>query len=306
MITPPISHEHVPTKYSDYYNPLRGYPEAIGRSLDAIASGLGSEVTGRVAFREGSYGSGSSSRIAPIGIAYRNASDDVLHKAVVDAVLCTHTHAQSVDGAFVQAKAIATLVKTDPAQFHAHAFLESLRSVARTEAIRNTIQKALNQVKKYEGTPGDTSMELTTGNDVIGNGHAAVDAIGSSLLIFSRFWKTPEDALINAVSLGGDTDTITSLTGALLGALHGAKWIPKRWFDKIENGKHGRDFIIELAKKLATLDCTTSEGKGEAILKQQDELVAKGTEFEFEHERKQQVQDILAKIDVKLQRIASK
>jgi ADP-ribosylglycohydrolase len=92
------------------------------------------------------YGSGGSARIAPIGVAYRNASDDVLHKAVVDAVLCTHTHPQSVDGAFVQAKAVATLVKTDPAHFNVHSFLESLHSAARTDGIRNTIQKALKQV----------------------------------------------------------------------------------------------------------------------------------------------------------------
>lgn len=42
------------------------------------------------------------------------------------------------------------------------------------------------------------------------------------------------------------------------------------------------------------------------MLKQQDEMVANGQEFGFEQERKQQVQDILSKIDVKLQRIASK
>jgi ADP-ribosylglycohydrolase len=86
-------------------------------------------------------------RIAPIGIAYRNASDDVLHKAVVDAILCTHTHPQSVDAAFVHAKAISVLVKTDAASFSGPVpLLETLLAIARTDVIRSTIQKVLNQV----------------------------------------------------------------------------------------------------------------------------------------------------------------
>lgn len=301
-----VSIDNVPTKYCDYYNPLRGYAESSSSALDSIAKGLDTKVTGRVAFREGSYGSGASTRISPVGIAYRNASDDVLHKAVVDAVLCTHTHAQAVDAAFIQAKSVATLVKADPASFDSGKFLESLRGAARNEVIRNTIQKALNQINRYASSQGDTTLAATTGDDVIGNGVSAADALGSALLIFGRFWKTPEDALINAVALGGDTDTIAAHTGALLGALHGTSWIPRRWHDKIENGKHGRDFITALAKKLATLDVTACEGRGESILKQQEESVAKGEEFPFEEERKQEVQSILDKIDVKLQRIKSK
>lgn len=296
-----ISLEHVANKYNEYFQPHRGYADASITALNAIAQGLGWEVTGRVAYREGSFGSGASMRIAPLGIAYRNASDDVLHKAVVDAVLCTHTHPQSVDGGFVQAKAVSVLVKTDPASFAGPLpLLETLLACARTDVIRGTIQKVINQVKRYEANPSDTTLSATTGDDVIGNGVAAPDAIGSSLLMFSRYWKTPEDAIINAVALGGDTDTIAAHTGALVGALHGNKWIPQRWYDKIENDKQGRDFIIDLAKKLATLDCTTCEGKGEQILKDQDELIAKGGEFAFEQERNQQVRQMLTKIDSKL------
>lgn len=296
-----ISLEHVANKYYDYFQPHRGYADASITALNAIAQGLGWEVTGRVAYREGSFGSGASMRIAPIGIAYRNASDDVLHKAVVDAILCTHTHPQSVDGAFVQAKAVSVLVKSDPASFAGPIpLLETLLATAKTEVLRSTIQKVINQVKRYEANPSDSTLASTSGDDVIGNGVAAPDAIGSSLLMFSRFWKTPEDAIINAVALGGDTDTIAAHTGALVGALHGSKWIPKRWYDKIENDKQGRDFIIELAKKLATLDLTTCDGKGEQILKEQDDLIAKGGEFEFEQERNQQVRQMLTKIDSKL------
>jgi hypothetical protein len=32
------------------------------------------------------------------------------------------------------------------------------------------------------------------------------------------------------------------------------RWIPLRWFDLIENGKFGRDFLIQTAIKLSCLD----------------------------------------------------
>jgi len=40
---------------------------------------------------------------------------------------------------------------------------------------------------------------------------------------------TFEDALVQAINLGGDADTIGAITGGLAGALYGAKAIPQRW-----------------------------------------------------------------------------
>ena len=67
--------------------------------------------------------------------------------------------------------------------------------------------------------------------------------------------REPENAVVAAVGLGGDADTIGSMCGALCGALYGRIWIPARWFDAIENdGEHGRDYAVDLAAKLAELD----------------------------------------------------
>lgn len=64
----------------------------------------------------------------------------------------------------------------------------------------------------------------------------------------------PEECVIRAVNVGGDTDTIGAMAGAVMGALHGRQWIPARWFDNIENGEDGRDEMIELGRRLARLD----------------------------------------------------
>lgn len=35
--------------------------------------------------------------------------------------------------------------------------------------------------------------------------------------------------------------------------MHGRSWIPPRWYDNIENGPGGRDEIIAVARRLASL-----------------------------------------------------
>jgi len=55
--------------------------------------------------------------------------------------------------------------------------------------------------------------------------------------------------------MGGDTDTVGSIAAAMIGALHGTLWIPKRWYNNCENEERGRDYAINLAKQLYHLDC---------------------------------------------------
>ena len=51
-----------------------------------------------------------------------------------------------------------------------------------------------------------------------------------------------EDALIYAVNLGGDADTIGAITGGLAGAIYGAKEIPLRWINSLANERNNALF----------------------------------------------------------------
>ncbi|GLS22818.1 ADP-ribosylglycohydrolase [Labrys miyagiensis] len=55
-----------------------------------------------------------------------------------------------------------------------------------------------------------------------------------------------EEAVILAVNLGGDADTVGAVTGQLAGAIHGRSAIPPAWQDKLVWG----DWIAELAGEL--------------------------------------------------------
>ena len=90
----------------------------------------------------------------------------------------------------------------------------------------------------------------------VGNGIRASEAVAAAIWASLRYGRTPEDCVVRAVGFGGDTDTIGAMAGALVGALHGAAWIPARWYDNIENGEHGRDEIVSLARRLAAVKCS--------------------------------------------------
>eukprot|EP00951_Prasinocladus_malaysianus_P000560 scaffold4115_cov17-Prasinocladus_malaysianus.AAC.1 len=88
----------------------------------------------------------------------------------------------------------------------------------------------------------------------------ADDAVATSLWAFCSRWeawcvtlehKSPVLAITNAVAFGGDTDTIAAMTGALVGAYHGSNWVPPKWFDALEDQKHGKTFLLNIARRLA-------------------------------------------------------
>ncbi|MFA6505280.1 MAG: ADP-ribosylglycohydrolase family protein [Treponemataceae bacterium] len=81
--------------------------------------------------------------------------------------------------------------------------------------------------------------------DVLSSGYV-VDALESSVwcLLTTGDYRT---ATLEAVNLGGDTDTVGSLTGGLAGIAYGAGSIPSEWLATLSR----KDDIIDLADRLA-------------------------------------------------------
>lgn len=69
-----------------------------------------------------------------------------------------------------------------------------------------------------------------------------------------------EDALVYAVNLGGDADTIGAIAGGLAGAVYGVKEIPERWLNSLANPRNNALFghpescanlLLEWCEKIA-------------------------------------------------------
>jgi poly(ADP-ribose) glycohydrolase ARH3 len=59
-----------------------------------------------------------------------------------------------------------------------------------------------------------------------------------------------QQLLHSAILLGGDTDTIAAMAGAISGAYLGAAAIPGQLLERLENRSQGRSDIERLAKEL--------------------------------------------------------
>jgi ADP-ribosyl-[dinitrogen reductase] hydrolase len=60
--------------------------------------------------------------------------------------------------------------------------------------------------------------------------------------------ETPEDGIVSVVNMGGDTDTIGAITGAVVGARFGKDEIPNRWLTELESYSELNSLGSTLAK----------------------------------------------------------
>ena len=79
----------------------------------------------------------------------------------------------------------------------------------------------------------------------LGNGIEAFNSVPAAIyafLVSSSF----RESILYSIRLGGDTDTIAAMCGAIAGAFWGAESIPPHWKEQLEQ----RDYIENLAHQL--------------------------------------------------------
>jgi ADP-ribosylglycohydrolase len=74
-----------------------------------------------------------------------------------------------------------------------------------------------------------------------GSGAYLLETVPSVLYILASHADNPEEAIVRAVNDTRDNDTIASIVGAAVGALHGLKGIPDRWIDGLTGRIRGND-----------------------------------------------------------------
>jgi ADP-ribosyl-[dinitrogen reductase] hydrolase len=151
-------------------------------------------------------GNGSLVRVAPVAILHHRSVSLAMRDAQLQS-LTTHGAAECLD---------------------ACAFVAMLL----VEAINGEGKEAVLRARTWAGSPAVTALasgswrgrareEIRSTGYVIDTLEAALWAVGRS--------STPEEALITAVNLAGDADSVGAVTGQLAGALWGASAIPPRW-----------------------------------------------------------------------------
>jgi poly(ADP-ribose) glycohydrolase ARH3 len=218
--------------------PWRGYASGPPRVFRWIESGVAwNEAAKRLFGGAGSYGNGAAMRVAPVGVFYHDDLE-LLQSVAYGQSRITHVHELGMDGAAIQAYAVALAVNADSSsELDSHAFLGKLKDFTHNAVYKRKLEMAWELL-------GETNKRRVARE--IGNGVEAYNSVPTAIYCFLRNQGSFEDSVLYAVSLGGDTDTIAAMTGAISGAYHGAEAIPGRWKSNLERG----DYIEELAEKL--------------------------------------------------------
>ena len=85
-------------------------------------------------------------------------------------------------------------------------------------------------------------------NDIKSTGYI-VDSLEAAIWVTLKS-ENYKEAVIGAINLGGDTDTIGALTGALAGIVYGYDFIPEEWKDNIAKKEYLMDIIEELSENV--------------------------------------------------------
>jgi poly(ADP-ribose) glycohydrolase ARH3 len=185
----------------------------------------------------GSFGNGAAMRVAPIGLLYHDAKD--LYEIVRLSASVTHAHAVGIDGAAVQAKAVALAVDLDPGQgFSADEFLNSLIDFAKTSQMKDKLRLVQRMITE--------NMSPMRAAQQIGRSVSAHESIPFAIYSFCLQPGSFVSCLFCSILNGGDRDTLGAMACAISGAYLGIDALPQTWLQKLEN----RVYIQELVRKL--------------------------------------------------------
>ncbi|PHS11967.1 MAG: hypothetical protein COA78_08915 [Blastopirellula sp.] len=230
-----INRENLAQNFSESYDTWRGYGAGTRAVLNAIYTGATVEDASVAEFSEGSYGNGAAMRVAPLGL-YFPKNQELLRSAVHDASSITHCHRHGIEGAQIMANAISYMVRVK--QFEIDEYWKVITNAVESNNFRLKI---------------DQAMSLSSLDDLIeyGSDISALDSVPTALACAAIHHNCLLTAIGTAILIGGDTDTVASMTGALVGALVGDHAIPETFIKAVDrDNKKGATYLITLADEL--------------------------------------------------------
>ena len=192
------------------------------RALENIQRGVSLEEAGR-------HGdtNGAAMRITPVGILSPLEPLARLVDRVEEVCRPTHFTGLAIAGAAAVAAAVSAGI--DGASFSAA--LSPARQAARLGQERGYYAAGANIAERIAWAVDlvsqlDEASALDALVDLVGTGVTTQEAIPAAFAIASRWTSDPWQACLIAARLGGDSDTIGALVGAMLGACNGKTAFP--------------------------------------------------------------------------------
>lgn len=203
-------------------------------------------------------------RVAPVAL-YCWDNLEQLTKLTREVTEITHTNKLGIYGAILQAFAIQQALHLDPAkEVHVEEFsndllkkMDAIEAVEDPDEIEKNMKEYQGQLKAMQTllTKDDPTNEEVV--NVLGHSVSALFSVPTAIYCFLRNQKVKVEGqhpfrstLELAINLGGDTDTIASMSCAISGALYGDEVISPNLLKHLEAADEMRDLADKLFQKV--------------------------------------------------------
>ncbi len=187
---------------------------------------------------------GAAMKISPIGLLNVGNIDRAIEEAIT-VTMVTHDNYLAFSGACAVAAAVSEAARDGAdvysvlqaglygAREGARIGREVARDVAGPSVVRR-MEMAI-EIGLGAGTPKEKMVEL---GHRIGAGLHVAEAIPCAFGFFAANGGDALGSIVGAVNVGYDTDTIATMSGAIAGALRGAKAYPEHFLPTLEEANH--------------------------------------------------------------------
>lgn len=180
-------------------------------------------------------GSGSVMRAYPFGLFFHADLDKAEAWAVAHSKL-THRDPIALAACAAMAIGVARLVRCDD--------VSKVVSEMVTAAARYSPKTADMMTRAVHEAQTGVGPEVTLARL---QGWAAHEAIAAAVYIFVRHPDDPRAAILEGANTPGDSDSLATLAGALVGVRCGLSAVPKEWVEQVERS----DELLNLARLIA-------------------------------------------------------
>jgi ADP-ribosylglycohydrolase len=189
-----------------------------------------------------SAGNGPAMRAALLGVCAK--SDAQLVELVRASTRVTHTDARAEEGAMVVAR--AARLRLNGSIANPSSFLGKMVAECRGAELRECLAAAATALSENK-SPLEFAESRGWVNGVSGYINQTVPA---ALYCWARSSRAFRQCVEDAVLLGGDTDSVAAITGAICGANLGAEAIPKQWIERLGDWPRTVAWMTELSRTL--------------------------------------------------------
>ncbi|MFF9400263.1 MULTISPECIES: ADP-ribosylglycohydrolase family protein [unclassified Streptomyces] len=220
-----IDQDALARSFAEHHDFDRGYGPAVNRLLRLVREGDDWRELASALFQgQGSWGNGSSMRIAPLGAWYADDPEQATHQAEISSYI-THQHREAVAGAMAVAAA-AALAAASAGPPTPTEFLDGVIDLVPRSAVGAGLRRARDMLD-YD--------DAGTVAAVLGNGRrtSAHDTVPFALWSAARHLGDFEQAFWGTARAGGDVDTTCAIVGGIVAA-SGAGAPPADWAAQTE------------------------------------------------------------------------